>query len=261
MSTASRLLSCALPLITSAALLTGCPPVEPVEPEPPTPRSGVWGLHILDVSADGICAELAPAVEGRVVRLDVDAARSGALQLSLLGLDLYGGHGDWNAWADAELPLPWYYGFEDGAGIEPDVEITVDADDDEPVEEEEDHSEDDHGEDDVGGEDSGDPPPCVEYDEDEDEGYCGVPDPEPGLEPGIHVAFDAELPSAFAMHGLLSVTVSDGWGACSFDAIVDAAFISDEVDYGDDDFDDVEILPAEESVPGRAGEPVEIEVD
>ena len=238
MSNVRRSLSRALPLITLAGLLVGCPAVEPIEPEPvqPAPRSGVWGLHIAELHADGMCADFAPAIEGRVVRLDIDAEDSGELVAGVLGLDMFGGHNDGFVWADAELPLPWWgYGWEDPVICEGDEDVDegIDGSPGEDVEE----------------------PPCAIYVGDEDEEYCELPEPEPELDAGIYVSLNAELRHSEAMQGDLIVTVSNGWAACSFEAIVDAAYLGEDADFGDDD---VSILPVE---PGEPGEPLPMETE
>jgi len=219
------------------------------------PRSGVWGMHIVDVSANGLCADFAPDVAGRVLRLDVDANRSGELALGLLGIDLYGGHADGIAWADLELPLPWW---AYDVGVSPDIPM------DEP---ERDESEEDRGEEDGDGdedwgegevpdEDGDAPPPCMELEEDPYESA----DPESAEDPGLHLAFDADVASAFSMHGTLALTVSTGYGSCTFEALVDAAYIGEEGDV-DDDFGEAPVVVVEESVPGSAGDPYESDVD
>jgi hypothetical protein len=248
MSNATPSLSRALSLITLAGLLAGCPAVEPVEPAPdaPTPQSGVWGMHIAEVDGTGLCAELAPAIQGRVVRLDIDADDRGALVATVLGLDLYGGHSDGFVWGDAELELPrWGYGWDEPVVVY----------EDEPVEPDEpDHSDED-ADDDVDGE-GADPvePPCEIAVEEEGE-YCELPEPQPEPEPvldaGVYVSLSAELRHAEALDGALVVTISNGWNACDVEARIDAAFLGEDVDV--DWGDDVEILPA---VPGDPGEPV-----
>lgn len=245
MSNVVRSFSRAIPLFAAAGLLAGCPAVEPAEPEPvsPTPRSGVWGLHIAEVSADGLCVELAPAVEGRVVRLDVDAGSRGDLEVRLLGLSMFGGHGDGQLWADVALPLPgWGYGWDDPVVILDGEEV---GDHDDPVEPREDEPAD--GDADAGG-GSAEPPPC-EIIEDEDEEFCELPEPEPdpGSEAGVFVAFDATLRHAEALDGWLGLTVSNGVRACSIEARVDAAYLGDDAGLDDD----VRILPAE-AQPGEA---------
>ena len=89
MSNSSHPLARAISLISIAGLLAGCPAVEPVEPEPPTPASGVWGLHIADVSSSGYCGAIGSAAIGHVLRMDVSADRDGEMELSIFGLDRF----------------------------------------------------------------------------------------------------------------------------------------------------------------------------
>lgn len=246
MSNAAVSLFRAVPLLTIAGLLAGCPAVEPVEPEPtsPSPRSGVWGLHIADIDATGLCAELAPAVEGRVVRLDVDADERGELVATLLGVDLFGGHNDGFVWADAELPLPMWGGGWDEPVVVFDDEPDHDGDDVDVREDDRDESVEGRGDEPAA-------PPCEVGVEIEEE--CGTPEPMPEpwpeLDAGIYVSLSSELRHAEAMSGVLSVTVSNGWAACSFDASIDASYLGEEAEL--DDGDDVWILPVDEPMPGE----------
>ena len=270
MSTLAHPLVRTASLTALAGLLAGCPVVEPAAPESaaPTPASGVWGLLITDVQANGICAELAPAITGRVVRMDVEAHPSGELVLSMFDLDLYGGHADGQVWADADLSgFGWSWGYDVPVSSHPaELAVEVSEDLEEEAEEARAPSEapvdgcsghyepaapEDHTE---GGESDDDDRPSDFEDWD-----CDSSDPDPDTEVGIFVSIDAELSSAIAMDGILAVTVSNGYGSCTFEAEFDASHISNE------DGEDIDLMANPEDVepmhPEKAPDPAEDHAD
>jgi hypothetical protein len=246
MSHATRPLFCAVSLVSFAALLAGCPAVEPEHPEPPAPmpQAGVWGLHLAEVSGDGLCAEVAPLLQGRVVRLDVAADEDGELELGLLGVDLFGGHHDGDLWADAHLPVPYWGGWDEPVVVVDYEDVDWDEEGGDPDEAWEGESEHEGEED--------------EWEEEEEWGECGTPDPEPetDVERGIFVSIDGVLRHDEAFDGHLSLIVSNGYRACGVSAVIDAAFLGEDVAWEDD-----VRLPSLEAQPGEAGEPIEVEDD
>ena len=244
MSNSTHPIICAISLVTLAGMLGGCPVVEPVIPEPesPTPVSGVWGLQIADVSADGFCGHIGAAAIGRVIRMDVVADRDGELALSFFGFDVYGGHADGQAWANAELSGYW------GGAYDTPV-VVYEGEEDGDLMEEEAHSEGSEGSGHSEGSEgsghsegsgsTGDPEEgesptvsCVSEESDPEEGrepHCDTPDPY--MEPGLFLAFDAEIIDARTMDGFIELTVSDGYDACTFDAEVNAAYLSEDADF------------------------------
>jgi hypothetical protein len=204
-------------------LLGGCPAIEPIipDPAPPTPTSGVWGLHIADVTADGFCGELGAEAIGRVIRMDVAAEDRGELALSIFGLDLYGGHADGQAWADAELSGYWGWGYD-----EP-VVVYEDQDDQDLMGDDggSGNAEEDRGEPEEGEVST---PSCGEGTSEEPrEAHCDTP----YMAPGLFVAFDADVINARTMDGFIQLTVSDGYDACTFEAEVNAAYLGEDVDF------------------------------
>jgi len=223
-------------------------------------------MHITGVSADGICADFAPAMTGRVVRMDVDAAPEGELVLTILGLDMYGGHADGQVWADADLSeFGWGWGYDDPVTSDPyEIEVEVERGEDageasapseapaasyggcsEPQEQDYEGDEDGEFEEEDG-----------EFEEEE----CGTVTHH--TDAGIFVSIDAGLSSAIAMDGILAITVSNGYGSCTFEAEFDASHISDEDDEEDVDLmahpEDVEPLhPQKEDLPAPAEEPAD----
>lgn len=254
----------ALSLASVAGLLIGCPAVEPELPEPAplVPQSGVWGMHIASLDSDGVCARFTPDVEGRVIRLDIEADERGELYAEVLGLGLYGGHSEGFVWADAELGLP-SFGWDEPVVLPEDQPEPVDEttepveaeamDDDciEPAEEESNEGA------------PGTAPPRV-ADETEDSDYggetdCGEPresEPEPSIDAGIYVALNAQLGDPGSMRGALTVTVSNGVQSCSWEADIDAAYLGQDVSF--DDEDDIVIIAEDE--PGHGAEPKETTV-
>jgi hypothetical protein len=217
-------------------------------------------MHITDVSADGICAELAPVITGRVVRMDVQADPEGELVLSMFGLDLYGGHADGQVWADADLS-GFGWGWDDGVSAssnpyEGEVEGELEEEPREtsapsaaPIDGCSGHYEpeapEDHTEGRVSEEDDGDyeaPDSDDDHPSDYEDWDCGTDEPDRGMEAGIFVSIDAGLSSAIAMDGILAITVSNGYGSCSFEAEFDASHISD------DDGEDYDLMADPEDV-------------
>ena len=225
----------AVSLVTLAALFTGCPAIEPdiPDPAPPTPVSGVWGLQVADVSSDGFCDDLGAVAIGRVILMDVAADPGGELALSFFGFDMYGGHADGRAWADAELS-----GFGFSGHYEPDIDYTGEEDGD-LMEEEGDSGHSEGSEGSEGSESHGDPEEagsptvsCVSEESEPGEGrepHCDSPDPY--MDPGLYVAFDADIINARTMDGVIELSVSNGYEACTFVADVNAAYLGEDVDF------------------------------
>ena len=168
-----------------------------------------------------MCADFAPPIEGRVVRLGIDSTARGEFQASVLGLALYGGHSDGFAWADAELPLSYGYGYGYGH-IDPDVPVEpnpdIPEDEEEWGEEDRDHSTDDRG-----------PAPpserSVPYNPDADD----VDSPDAG----IYVSFSADVRNSESMDGAFTITVSNGWAFCEVEALIEAAYLGEELSQDD----------------------------
>ena len=260
----------AVSLITVAGMLGGCPVIEPIspaeEPESPTPASGVWGLHLADVQADGYCSYIAEEAVGRVLRMDVETEANGALALSIFQVDLFGGHADGEAWADAEhsgyLGWGWAEGDADPHHYDPEVEVELEE---ETAELESPVVSCDEGEESTGsdGSDAGDD----HTDEGEDRSPHSDPPPceevEPPAEQGVFISFDADIRDAETMDGLIVLTVSNGYDACTFAADVQARFFGEE--WSGDDEEDQDLIgypepgaatapspdPAPEDVPAR----------
>ena len=270
MSNPTRSLFRAVSLMTVAGLLAGCPAVEPITPEPesPTPASGVWGLHITDVEADGYCSYIAEEAVGRVIRMDVEAERGGELALSIFGLEMFGGHADGEAWADAEFSSYWGWGWGDD---EPYEDLPVEAN---PTEievegevESEELEEDSSGSAPMEQEDEETDgegwAPDDEYDgeyEEDHEDYCELP--EPTMDPGVYVSFDSKIRSTESMHGFIVLTVSDGYSGCTFEADFEARHLGEDTrsDLGDDDLI-VYTEPGASSAPSPDPAPEKAEVD
>jgi hypothetical protein len=216
-------------------------------------------MHIASLDSDGVCARFTPDVAGRVIRLDIEADERGELYAEVLGLGLYGGHQEGFVWADAELGLPYHYGWDEPVSVPVDQPEPVDETTD-PVEAE--VMDDDCIEPAEDGAPGTAPPRVADETEDyeyEDEMDCGEPresEPEPSIDAGIYVALNAQLGDPGSMRGALTVTVSNGVQACSWEADIDAAYLGQDVSFGDED----DIVIIAEPEPGHGAEPKETTV-
>ncbi len=247
----------AFPLLLVAVGLSACPAVTPETTPAVTPRSGLWGLTVVDVGGDPMCASVAEMLEGRVVRMDLYANARGELELQVGGLSLFGAHEDGAVWADAAVRVPW--------GAWPSVAVAESGE----WTEGEDLPADDDGWTD-GDEGSSEPGAgwgggrglgrlgglgCVDVPDSEwDEGGdCGVSDPWMS-EVGISVSLDGEIRHREAISGTLVVTLEAGGASCTVDADVAASFLS-ELPEDDGDYD----VPSEP--PRGEPEPVPYEAE
>ena len=223
----------AVSLFTLAGTLAGCPAVEVSPPDEEVvsivPESGVWGIHIENVSSDGYCGGLAAGAVGRVFRMDVDADEGGELAISILGAELFGGHSDGTVWADAE-----YSGYQGWGEPVPMDEIGV-VEVQDGGEDGDEHDSEDIAVEGHSGSSGGDgsaPPEDdreTEHDEEWDEDWDCDP-PEHEQEAGVYISMDADLRDAESMDGFIVITVSNGWDACTFDADIRAAWLGDETE-------------------------------
>jgi hypothetical protein len=67
---------------------------------------------------------------------------------------------------------------------------------------------------------------------------------------GIYVSFSADVRTSESMDGALTITVSNGWAFCEVEALIEAAYLGEEVS-----FDDREVIVS--VVEEEVSDPVE----
>jgi hypothetical protein len=195
-------------------------------------------MHVTAMSGTGMCADFVPPIEGRVVRLGIESTERGEFEASVLGLDLYGGHSDGFAWADAELSVSYGYGY---GHTDPD-DLPVEPNPDHPEEDQEWGDEEDSDESSEG---RGSAPPS-----DRSMPYDPHTEDVDSPDAGIYVSFSADVRTSESMDGALTITVSNGWAFCEVEALIEAAYLGEEVS-----FDDREVIVS--VVEEEVSDPVE----